>query len=360
MTQDNGAAAGGRTPDGWPVARTTLSPSPSGTDSLGETQRDIEQTRGEMSGTLEAIQAKLDPDLLKEQAKEIVHDATEQAQALAHETIHDAAEQAKEVIQTASKQARETIHEATDQAKEAVHDATVGRAEEAVGDIRQTVRGMGTTMLDTIKQNPVPAALAGIGLGWLYMKRREAASRSSSAPSQGSRPAMYADASSAERRSYEPDGTGQTGANGVSDAMGRTAEQAKAMAGGAVDHVQTTAGQAKDTAGDITYQALESAGRAVVGVQDSTGKITSGISSQVQQMLDDSPLALGGLALATGAAIGLLLPTTQSENQLMGQARDRVLQQAKETAKDVQPKVEHVIGDAKNAGMQEAQNQAAG
>ena len=42
-----------------------------------------------------------------------------------------------------------------------VKEATVGRAQEA-----------GSTIVETVRANPVPAALTGIGLGWLYMSAR--------------------------------------------------------------------------------------------------------------------------------------------------------------------------------------------
>ena len=361
MTQDNQTEAARRVVP----ARPAHAP-----DSLDATESQIAQTRGDMNVTLDAIQAKLNPDTLKDQAKEVMHDAAEQAQELVHDALHDAAEQAKEVIQTASEQARETVREATEQAKDAVHDATIGRAETAVGDIRQSVRGMGTTMLETIKQNPVPAALAGIGLGWLYMKHRESSSQTSSRSNQQTRPARYAVPVSGESWPYAADGASADGTDGVSGMAGRAADQAKSMASGAADkatsmasgaagQVQAAAGQASDTAGDVAYGALEGAGSAIVAVQQSTASVTSSMAGRMQQMLDESPLALGGLALATGAAIGLLLPSTQSEDDLMGGARDRVFQQAKQTAKEVQPKVEQVVEEAKNAGMQEAQKQTA-
>jgi len=86
-------------------------------------EQEIEQTRSEMSDTIDAIQQQLSPSHLKEQAKE------------------------------------------------AVRDATIGRAQDMVSSAGESAKATGSSMLDMIKQNPVPAALAGIGLGWLWMKR---------------------------------------------------------------------------------------------------------------------------------------------------------------------------------------------
>ena len=367
--QENRAGISEQTADGRMITRSISPATPVGADRSHAIESDIEQTRGEMSDTLEAIQAKLNPETLKEQAKDIVHDATEQAQELVHEALHDAAEQAKDVMQTATQQAKDVMHTASDQAKEvvqtateqakgAVHDATVGAAEEAVGGVTQKVRGIGTTMLETIKQNPMPAALAGIGLGWLYMKRREGGSSSaSSAAKQPVRAPAYAATPAMQPHPYEPDGTSHNGTNGIADAASHTAEQAKGMVGGMAGQVQEGAGQAKDSAGDLAYGALEAAGRAVVGVESGTGMVASSMGGQFQRMLEESPLVLGGMALATGAAIGLLLPSTSSEDELLGQTREKLMQQAKQTAKEMQPKVEQVIDEAKSAGQREAQHQ---
>ena len=50
------------------------------------------------------------------------------------------------------------------QAKENVRDATIGRVEE-------TARGTTDMVMETIKRNPIPAALAGAGLALLWMNR---------------------------------------------------------------------------------------------------------------------------------------------------------------------------------------------
>ncbi len=73
---------------------------------------EIEQTRAEMSETIDALQDKLDPVRLREQAKE--------------------------------------------QAKQNVRQATVGRAKEWVNRAGQTARGRGAIVLATIQRNPLP------------------------------------------------------------------------------------------------------------------------------------------------------------------------------------------------------------
>lgn len=98
-----------------------------GDESAEQIRDDIAQTRSEMSETIDAIQDKLDPQHLKEQAVEKVHDATiGRAQTLA--------ENAKEKV------------------------AAVG---ERVADA-PTPQDKGAVILDVIKRHPVPAALLAL------------------------------------------------------------------------------------------------------------------------------------------------------------------------------------------------------
>jgi len=318
-----------------------------GGESTAELRDDIEQTREDMGATLEAIQDRLSPETLKDQAKDVVQEAAEQAKEVVQQAVREAGEQAREVVR-----------EATTQAKEAVHDATIGKAEEAVSGATRTARGLGTTMLEVIKQNPVPAALAGIGLGWLFMKSRGTAAAaqgtgfSTRVPESGRigyagaahGPLGYAPSDQVVANADANGGRGIT--NTVGDAAGQTLEKA----GGAV-------GQVKGVTGEVVTQAQEAAGRVAGAVQERTGRVAGGTGDQVQRLLEESPLVLGGIALATGAAVGLLLPTTQQEDQLLGQARDGLLQQAKETAQDVQPKVQRVVEEAQRAVQEEAKEQ---
>jgi hypothetical protein len=47
-------------------------------------------------------------------------------------------------------------------------------------------------------------------------------------------------------------------------------------------------------------------------------------------MLNEHPLALGAIGLAIGAVVAAMAPRTEKEDQLMGQARDDLLDKAKQ------------------------------
>src|SRR3954464_190796 len=92
-------------------------------EQVRQIQRDIEETRAEMSETIDALQERLNPAYLKEQVKEQV------------------AEQVRHV-------------------KDTVRQATIGKVEQMVDRVSDSGRTVG----DTIRANPIPSALVGIGL----------------------------------------------------------------------------------------------------------------------------------------------------------------------------------------------------
>jgi len=96
-------------------------------DEIAAARGQIEQTRAEMSETIDAIQDKLSPEHLKEQAKESVRAAT--------------VGKATEVLSTARR-----------------------KGAEAATNMRSTAKGAGSAAGQTVKENPFPLAVAGITL----------------------------------------------------------------------------------------------------------------------------------------------------------------------------------------------------
>jgi hypothetical protein len=188
------------------------------TDSSSETEaivEDIEQTRTELSGTIDAIQDRLNPDHLKDQAREMVR------------------------------------------------DATVGKAQDMVHSASDTARDTGNGILETIKQNPLPAALAGIGIGWLWKNRSQSQNsysqsrynygRTSSPPMQ---PYYYQPPSDTTR--YQPPYQYQsTQSSSESSRLTGVTDTASNIASG-VGH---TAGQAVDQVSSVTHGAVEHVGQ---------------------------------------------------------------------------------------------------
>jgi ElaB/YqjD/DUF883 family membrane-anchored ribosome-binding protein/F0F1-type ATP synthase assembly protein I len=240
-----------------------------GGDEVAQSRVEIERTRADMSGTVDALQERLSPQNLKEQAK---------------------------------MQARETARET------------------------------GSSFVDRIRQNPVPAAMVGIGLGWLFMSGREEGSGRQRSQDRS----YYYDERSVDR-SYPAyyEGSGSSSAGQAQSTTGEAASQARERASHLSD-------QAQERASQLSAQAQERAQRARGGFQ---------------QMLEENPLAVGAVAVGLGAAVGFSLPETEKENQAMGEARDSLVERGQEKAEELKPKVKSVAEQAQSAAKEEAQNQ---
>jgi gas vesicle protein len=313
----------------------------------------IEETRAGMGETIDEISERLSPETLRERASEQVEALTDQAK----ERVEELADQAKDRL-------KETVQETVQTAKDAVYASTIGKAGEVMQNVGQTVSGAaqqvgetisdaGSSAVGTVRRNPLPFALIGLGLGMLYMNRnrgrvdgydryeryRNSASRPYQRP-YAERPGM---GEGVVGRAGRAVGDFAGGAQEtVSNAAGRTWDTVSGAAGQARDQVSNIAGQVADRAGDLGGQVQEGAHR----VQD-----------QYRQAVIDNPLAVGAVALAAGAAVGLMLPSTHTEDRWMGETRENLVQAAEEAARGTIEKVQQVAGEAGRAARKEAEYQ---
>lgn len=79
---------------------------------------------------------------------------------------------------------------------------------------------------------------------------------------------------------------------------------------------------------------------------EQTAPEEQGLFERIRQ---NNPLALGLVSLALGALVGLLLPETQQENDLLGPRRDQLAQQAHDTVKELTQKATVVAQTAQDA-----------
>jgi hypothetical protein len=312
----------------------------SGQDDPAAIASDIEQTRAEMSETIEAIQDRLAPERVAEQAKDTAAEVTEQAR-----------EAALEVIDHALVEAKAAVRELGDQARAAVRDATVGRVERMASKTNEAAGGLRSSIGATIQQNPIPAALVGLGLGWMLLNRPStstASQRDYNDTSRGYQPgyrAGYAPAPS-QAGSWPAGGSQSQTGGGIGRSAGEAVGQVQETTGQVVGQVQQTAGQVVD-------QAQETVGQVVDQVQQTASQARG----RLEQMLHENPMQVGALAVVLGGALGLAAPPTSREQELMGSARDRLVGRVQETAQTTLDKVEHVAEEMGDAAAKEAQNQ---
>jgi ElaB/YqjD/DUF883 family membrane-anchored ribosome-binding protein len=261
-----------------------LPPIQGGEDDPDALREEIAETRSELSETVDAIQERLSPEHVKEQVDAL-----------------------------------------KDQATDTIREATVGKAEQMVTNVQETVKGTGKTTVETIKANPLPAALVAVGIGWLIKESRSsAARRSTSFPS--------------------PSGVSQT------------ADQLQDIGGELVGRVQSTTSQMTTQVQSQTSQVQRQMSQVSTQAQQQAQQL----ARQARQRYQENPLAMGGAALALGAVVGLLVPETPQEEQLLGQSARTLVDKAQTAAQETMQKVQSVAEEAKGAVQQEAKQQGLG
>jgi Protein of unknown function (DUF3618) len=316
-------------------------------DELAETtlmaREDIESTRAELSSTIDAIQDRLDPEVLSEQAKDTAHDVTDYA-------IREAKEAAREITDHAIEQARETVHEITGQAKTALREATVGKVETMARTASDTAGGWRQSVVETIKSNPMPAALVGLGVGWMLLNRPNG-STATSEYGYGTRSwaapvGTYGD----QTHGFDAGGadTGVAGAaSRAQHSVGRVADQAQQTASEAAQNVQGTASQ-------VVEQVQQTSGQVVGQVQEQASRAQSFLSRQ----LDENPLLVGAVAVAIGGVLAGTMRSTEQEDQMLGPSRDKLLGSAREMTQDTMQKVSRVVDEVQSTAKEEAKQQS--
>lgn len=326
---------------------------------LGVTPADIEQTREQMSGTIAAIGEKLNPHALAEEAKGVAADVTQHAReavpAIASEIVDHAKEAITEAAAAVVQHVKEALPEVAASAGHHAVSGAVNEAKHAIGGAVGTARGASMSLIERIKSNPIPAAIAGLGLYWLFRGGQNEAV-------PATRPLAYGPQGMGPQ-GYGPQGTGSTGrtvgqvvgaaGSRIGDVAGQVQDKAGAVAHGVHDAASSAASHVSDAASGLAH-----------GVQDGAAGLAHGVHDRAQQgtdwfqrTLSQNPLAVVATAVALGTAIGLAFPETDKENALMGETRDTLVQKAKDAAQGVGDKVQTVAHEAMETVKEQAQSQ---
>jgi len=340
--------------------------------SSNEIRADIDQTRASVGDKIDQLQARLDPNRLKQQAQETVQ-----------EMLNDTAGSMTEYVKTHKDE-------------------------------------MVTSLADAARRNPLPTALVGLGLGWLILESmagnrpREERRQNSSSTNyvsgyvpQGGRAPMeqnYYPPQSGERyyastdwsqsgypagaqnrqgngQSYNPDyGNGQQqgenplakATNAVKDTVGDLGDKVSDTVGDVKDRVSDTVGNVTDQVSNVVGDVKDRVTDAMGGVRRQADELThqgqrtfdragnqmdewqqqawyesQRRGQQLVNHLEDNPLIYGAVALAAGAALALLLPQSRAENRAFGEMREQVMAKGQEVLDTAKSHAQEVINEVR-------------
>jgi hypothetical protein len=203
------------------------------------------------------------------------------------------------------------------------------------------------------RANPMPLALVGIGLAWLMSGRGQPAMGHSYYSSHD-----YGSDDTELGGSYRD----ASASRGIGTRAGEAASSAKDTVAQSVHKVGEGISSAKDTlvqsghsAGEAVSSGIHQAGDRAAHVYGRMSDQASRTQRTVSDLVDREPLVLAGLGLAIGAAIGAMLPATETENRLLGEKRDSLKHRAEGLAREEWEKTKAVAKDAAAAAQREVE-----
>jgi ElaB/YqjD/DUF883 family membrane-anchored ribosome-binding protein len=216
-------------------------------------------------------------------------------------------------------------------AKEAIRNA----AQDAVSNVGDQARRTGSRLVDVIRENPLPVIAVGAGVTWLLTQR-------SSSDISGDRMARYA-YTGPERRQGEGWQHGSGIRERVGGAVSGVKEKVSEKASGLAGRASELASGTQERVGDLRGQARLR---------------TQRVKTNLEHTAEESPLMLAVGAAVVGLALGLLLPGTERENELMGPARDQLVDRAERTADRVKDAAVEAGREVKEAVKNEVSEKA--
>ena len=223
--------------------------------------------------------------------------------------------------------------------KESVREATIGKVQHMATNTRERIAETSRSLAQTIRENPVPAAVAAAGIGWLLLSSRE--QRPTTTRFTDGEPDEFA----IPDESYHESGMRarvRNVAENVADKAQDLTEKAQDATQRAVDKVRTTGER-------VVERARATGDRLTTRADDTMYRVRESARTtarRVENQYEESPIGIGAVALAVGLAIGLSVPATRKETELMGEARDKLADKTRERIADTTDKVERVVQKA--------------
>ena len=322
-------------------------------------QNDIAHIRAQVSSTIDAIQSKLTPGQMMDQA--------------------------------------------LDYFRKGSSGSTIsGGSSVNLGAVTEGASEFATNLGNAVRANPLPVAVIGLGVAWLMMSNRSGPSVPYDAVTGPRGTALYGRTSRVYRRDTSQDalhdsdydesyaaatdygsagedyiGTDTTSSDaeggvlsGAASAVGEAGRNLRDKASDVADRARQAAARARER---VSSGAQHARDRVSSGTEYARDRVSSGASyagdrasqladrsreqfhrarSGVTQMADEQPLVIAAFGIAIGAALGALLPSTRKEDELLGDKRDELLQTAKEA---VQPHVDTIKESATRVAEQAKQ-----
>ena len=256
-----------------------------------------------------------------------------------------------------------------------------GLSRRLTGSVRRNGAEWAESASAAARANPVALGLTGIGLAWMIFGRGhdpvhglgQSSGRrddqTASTRAYGTPPPRGVASTTGWSSDRRPMTTGSsfdqsTGSDKEHSMMDRTRETAGHLRDRVSDgstalrnrarHFRDRLGEGTEGMSEEARRRIETARRKALDASDAASRQMARANRQVARSYDNEPLLFGALALIGGGALGALLPGTRQEDELMGDYRDQLFDEAEAIYAEEKSR----IGNAVSAGLDEAKSAA--
>lgn len=281
--------------------------------SVSELEADIARTRSQLGRDVEDFSYKLSPDRFKEQTQN--------------------------TLQNAQEAVMESVSEMTENLLEKTKEA-------------------GGSFTDMIRRHPLPTALIGAGVALLAAGGGVGAKRTrdDSYPDYSSRYGYGEAGRSGDTGSAQGYGATRNLDYGAYDSGYDTGSHTPQASSGAA-YGNYGSGTYGSSSAKSSYNAPDNDGQSLGDQAGSAGaqakRQAAAAGRGLAGFIEDQPLIAGLVTIVLGAVIGLSLPGTRQEDELMGNARDQFAEQARGVAERAKEVAQKTFDEAKETAKQE-------
>lgn len=237
------------------------------------------------------------------------------------------------------------------------------------GTVQETVRSVGEDighrLPQTVRRNPIPAAMIAAGAGWLIwsaLKGRDDHGHAGAGQGnafgfqrgQGTRDIEPGHAREEDprgnaygyvnQRAHHPAYTGET------DPMARREHDGEGWGERLQDNAEALRdwlAEGTETLSDAARERIATARRRAL---DAQVKLERAARERITETIDDRPLLVGAIGFVAGLVAGALLPATRREDETIGAWRDRMFDEAERVFHEEKQKAAQVVQAAAEEG----------
>jgi len=292
--------------------------------------------------------------------------------------------------------ARSVLHTILD-----IWESRQGCTPESEARTQKVYGALSQQVANQVRENPIPTMLIGAGIAWLFMDRNKtpdnreyvelSGRRYRVRPSTAAAPMGGIEGAPVAEYEYEEvehdeinDGPGlidrakdklAQGKDAIADAASAAKDRIVGAGEAARSRFSDVRDSARNRADDLRGNARVRANRIGGAAHSAADRLKSGARDvysrsqegsrevystgveRFQGAVEESPLGVGLGFAALGALVGLLMPHTRHEDELLGERSDELLDTVKEKSREVLQTGKHVAERVAETALDEAQKQ---